>query len=363
MKLPARTDVKRMVLPFDIKSFKEDEKYFYFEGYLSTFGNEDRGGDVVVKGAFAESLKAHTPSLLWSHNNSEPLGVFDSLVEDDKGLYVKGRMPKEDDFVLKRIMPQMKIGSIKAMSIGYSIWGEDGMESAAGVWYLKKLFLWEGSLVTIPMNEQAVIKSKSAVPYQENLPIADRSRPWDKVTALGRVREWAGADDGGLEDPEAQAKYKQAFLWYAEQDADIFAAYKLPIADIIEGELTVVPRAIFAAAGALRGARGGVFIPYDDRPRVTRTVERYYEAMGLDSPFEKIFRVDDFRALDERTMEKLFKSGVKMSESKAKTLVSFVKAGLERDGSSSVQRDVEADNEWSDILCSINELGKKLQKD
>lgn len=356
MDIPARKNVKNLVFPFEMKSFQEDEKYFYFEGYLSTFGNEDRGGDVVVKGAFEESLKAHTPSLFWSHQSNEPLGVFDSLVEDEKGLYIKARMPKEDDFVLKRIMPQMKIGSIRSMSIGYSVWGDGAMEISKDVCYLKRVFLWEGSLVTIPMNPEAVIKSKAAVPYQEELPIAERNRAWDKITALGRVRDWAGAEDGGLEDPEAQAKYKKAFLWYDEQDADIFAAYKLPIADIIEGRLTVVPRAIFAAAGALRGARGGVYLPEEDRPRVIRTIERYYEAMGLDSPFEKTFRIDDFAALDERTLEKLFKSGVRMSDKKSKMLVSYVKTGMERDVSATDQREVDQSDDWTSVLKSIKQI-------
>ena len=48
---------KVLTVPFEIKKTNEDEKYFTFSGYASTFGNRDRGGDVVVKGAFIESLK------------------------------------------------------------------------------------------------------------------------------------------------------------------------------------------------------------------------------------------------------------------------------------------------------------------
>ena len=121
---PSKLEYK--TFPFEVKSFRQDEKYFYFEGYLSTFGNEDRGGDVAVKGCTIESLKEHTPSLLWSHKGDEPLGVFDSLVEDEFGLYVKARMPIDDTLVKGRIIPQMEIGSIKSMSIGYAVWGEKG---------------------------------------------------------------------------------------------------------------------------------------------------------------------------------------------------------------------------------------------
>ena len=114
-------ELKYKTVDFKEQTFKEDEKYFWFEGYLSTFGNIDRGGDVIEKGAFAESLKELIPHLFWMHKSDEPLGVYDSVVEDQNGLYVKGRLPKDDKFVSDRVIPQMKIGSIKSMSIGYSV--------------------------------------------------------------------------------------------------------------------------------------------------------------------------------------------------------------------------------------------------
>ena len=56
LKKPSYESKELMTVPFEMKAFKEDEEFFYFEGYLSTFGNEDRGGDVVEVGAFDESL-------------------------------------------------------------------------------------------------------------------------------------------------------------------------------------------------------------------------------------------------------------------------------------------------------------------
>jgi HK97 family phage prohead protease len=373
-KRPSELEYK--TFPFEVKSFREDENYFYFEGYLSTFGNEDRGKDVVVKGAFIESLKEHDPSLLWSHKSGDPpLGVFDSLAEDDFGLYIKARMPKEDIFVKKRIMPQMKIGSIKSMSIGYSIMGEDGAEYSEDglVRLLKRLFLWEGSLVTIPMNERATVKTKAAIPFQEGLPIADRTRKWDSVLAVGRIRDFTGAEDGGLEDPEVQTRYKKAFLWFDEENPDLFGAYKMPIVDIIDGRPQGVPRAIFAAAAALQGARGGVFLPSEDRPRVLRTVEKYYEKMGLESPFGKTFRIDDFAAMPIREMEKLFHGGVRMSKKSSEMLVTFVKKGLSGDHSTKDKKGLSGDHstkdknggepakeDWSSVLDSLNVLNKQV---
>jgi hypothetical protein len=137
-------------------------------------------------------------------------------------------------------------------------------------------------------------------------------------------------------------------LYYNSTDPDQFASYKLPIADIIDGKMVAVPRAIFASAGAMRGARGGVFLPTEDRPGITRNIERYYEKMGLDSPFngEAGFRVDDLPSLDERTFEKMLKSGtIKFSSTVAKTIISRLKADLSRDGDEEGSRDDEKDLE------------------
>ncbi len=164
---------QRKTFHLEIKSIHQDDEFFFFEGYLSTFNNEDRGGDIVLKGAFIESLKKHIPSLLWSHSPDEPLGIFEDIFEDDIGLFVKAKMPLADDFVMKRIIPQMKIGSIRSMSIGFSIWNKDNDPGSTmdsnGIRLLKRMFLWDGSLVTIPMNELAIIKGlQNNVSIHEN---------------------------------------------------------------------------------------------------------------------------------------------------------------------------------------------------
>jgi hypothetical protein len=114
-----------------------------------------------------------------------------------------------------------------------------------------------------------------------DLPLADRGRRWNKDAADRRVRRWAKAEDA------PNAKYRKAFLWYDADKDDQFTAYKLPIGDVIDGELKAVPRAVFAAAQVLEGARGGVDLPKGDVARVRRHVERYYDKMGEEAPFEK----------------------------------------------------------------------------
>ncbi len=115
----------------------------------------------------------------------------------------------------------------------------------------------------------------------EDLPLADRERDWDRDSAEGRVRRWAKADS------EPNARYRKAFLWYDGDKADEFTAYKLPIADVIDDKLKAVPRAVMSAAQVLNGARGGVDLPAKDVSAVKRVVQRYYEKMGEESPFDK----------------------------------------------------------------------------
>ena len=180
--------------------------------------------------------------------------------------------------------------------------------------------MWEGSIVDEPMNPQArVTEVKTAVLFQD-LPLASRDRPWDSSAAIGRVREFTGSEDG------PSSTYRRAFLWYDRANGEDFGAYKLPIADVIDGRLTTVPRGIFAAAAALQGARGGVDIPEADRPAVIRHAERYYSKMGLDSPFsddeKQYFVADDVKEWTTRDIEKFLRETGVMSKSSAKLLAS-----------------------------------------
>jgi hypothetical protein len=113
----------------------------------------------------------------------------------------------------------------------------------------------------------------------QDLPLAPPDREWDGDAAESRVRDWADAKD------RPTPKYRDAHLWYDKDNADNFTAYKMLIADVVEGRLEAVPRGISAAAGVLDGARGGVDIPADDADRARSHLERYYEKMGEDAPW------------------------------------------------------------------------------
>jgi HK97 family phage prohead protease len=62
-----------------------------FAGYVAVFDREDRGGDVIRKGAFAGELSKPVP-LLWQHDATCPIGEVEMLAEDERGLRIIARV-------------------------------------------------------------------------------------------------------------------------------------------------------------------------------------------------------------------------------------------------------------------------------
>lgn len=264
---------------FELKSLDE---HGVFEGYAAVFGNEDLGGDIIEPGAFTKTLQENTRlPILWQHEPKEPIGVTLEAYEDGRGLRVRGQLNLETTRG-REAYALLKQGALKGLSIGY--------DAIKEVWEgskrrLKEIRLWEWSLVTFPMNPLAKVTSvKAVVPFQD-LPLADEGRAWDADAARARVARWASSDGSGAKDMIDWSKYRRAFLWYDAENAENFGAYKLPIADVIDGKLMAVPRAIFAAAAAVQGARGGVNIPDSDIPAIKRNLERYYRKMDREPPW------------------------------------------------------------------------------
>jgi len=140
-------------------TLKEDENFYYFEGYASTW-TLDLGDDIIQQGAFAESLKKRKPKVLAFHDPDIMAGFSDEEFEDDIGLKVKGRIPKNGGNT-PLIVPYMGEGGIDSLSIGFRIArdekGEPMMDFINGVRIIKKCELFEYSFVTFPMNPAAKV--------------------------------------------------------------------------------------------------------------------------------------------------------------------------------------------------------------
>jgi HK97 family phage prohead protease len=130
-----------------------------FEGILSPYGNVDLGGDVVEPGAYTKTLKdrGNTVPLLWQHRSDMPIGEL-ALEDRADGLYCKGKLlmalPEA-----QRAYLLLKSRIIKGLSIGFETIKD---EIKDGIRRLKEIKLYEGSIVTFPMNEAAMVNSIKA---------------------------------------------------------------------------------------------------------------------------------------------------------------------------------------------------------
>jgi hypothetical protein len=137
------------------------------EGYGSVFGVRDNYDDIIAKGAFAASLAEHKaagtmPAMLWQHSADAPIGVWTDMVEDEKGLYIKGQLVM-DTVRGKEAHALLKAGAINGLSIGFMSkqWAYD---RDTDVRTLTEIDLWEVSLVTFPANEKARVTNVKASP-------------------------------------------------------------------------------------------------------------------------------------------------------------------------------------------------------
>lgn len=125
-----------------------------FEGMLSPYGNVDNGGDVVEPGAFSKTLKDHGNKvpLLWQHQQDMPIGML-TLEDRPDGLWAKGQLLMDLPEAQKAHL-LIKSGIVRGLSIGFQA-VRDMLQN--GVRHLKEIRLFEGSVVTLPMNEMAMI--------------------------------------------------------------------------------------------------------------------------------------------------------------------------------------------------------------
>jgi hypothetical protein len=114
----------------------------------------------------------------------------------------------------------------------------------------------------------------------QDLPMAERDREWDGAEAEKRVRKWADATD------EPNEKYRDAHVWYDAKKKQNFTAYKLLIADVVDGRLVAVPHGVMAAGAVMQGSRGGVDVPDGDKDRIKSHLAKYYRKMDDAPPWD-----------------------------------------------------------------------------
>jgi HK97 family phage prohead protease len=204
---------KRIDAPFSVKAVSEDG---VIEGYGSVFGVRDSYSDIVAAGAFAASLSAHKaagtmPALLWQHRSDEPIGVWQSMDEDERGLAVRGQLAMET-VRGREAHSLLKMGALTGLSIGFysKAWKYDTEQD---IRTLTEVDLWETSLVTFPANTAARVthvKSIEALETVRDVERLLRERGFSKTEAVALVAKikgagpWDSARSGGPGEPVAE---------------------------------------------------------------------------------------------------------------------------------------------------------------
>jgi uncharacterized protein len=153
--------------PFELKGVCEVKKnddgleVGIFKGYGAVFKNVDSYRDIIMPGAFSDTLKVFGESkrkvpMLWQHRSGEPIGVYSDLKEDTHGLYVEGEINMEVQQG-REAYSLMKQGSLTGLSIGYDV-AIDEWDKTSLTRKLHKLNLWEISPVTFPANDKSRIE-------------------------------------------------------------------------------------------------------------------------------------------------------------------------------------------------------------
>lgn len=193
---------------FELKSINESGT---FEGYGSVFGVKDSYSEIVAPGAFAETLEKHKsagtmPALLWQHRSGEPIGVYTSMSEDSIGLKVSGQLALKTTRGAEAY-ELLKMGAISGLSIGFMP-REDSYDKLTGITTLKKVDLWETSLVTFPANDAARVQGVKSIETIEDLKSAEQylrdsglSRR-EAVAFIARVKGLgqSDSDEGGMKE-------------------------------------------------------------------------------------------------------------------------------------------------------------------
>jgi len=311
----------------DFKAVNENGKLI-ISGYANTKNKSDRYGDVPTvlteKRNFVYDLAEFkkNPVMLLNHNNKVEsiAGSFSDVWEDDKGLFVKGVFSDSGLAEIKHARQVYSEGHAKALSIAGRFFFED-KENPNNL-TLAEIF--EISLVAIPADSDALVSaerkclenlqkrgvvkdcstvkenltvenSNKTVPSYQNFALSERDKEWDASEAAKRIRQFTDSVDSPSES------YKKAFFYYDAENPDKFGAYKLPYADIVNGKMVAVFRALAAVSGRLNQTQ----IPQSDKDKIISQVNKYYvkarqqyDDPNIESPFEREMTPQNYKELN-----------------------------------------------------------------
>lgn len=200
-------------------------------GYFSTYDREpDSYGDIVAPGAFTDTIKARVESghpfpLCWNHDLNQIIGFVDpkNIAETETGPLFSASF--FDIPLAQEKRELVKSGVVYQFSFAYDVLeaGEVELEDGRKANELRKLDLFEISIVPIPANQNAVMTDIKAG-KRNSKKDADAIR--EAITllqgVLGELEETDGGIDGkdeakanaAAEEPEQSNPKKAQLLEY-----------------------------------------------------------------------------------------------------------------------------------------------------
>src|SRR5262249_6631618 len=135
------------------------------EGYASLFGEVDQARDMVMPGAFRETLRlrgVRRVPMLFQHDPAEPVGIWLELYEDGRGLFARGRLIPEVARG-RELLALLKAGAIDGLSIGFRT-VRARVDPRSRIRRLDHVDLWEISIVTFPLLAGARVRAVKGMP-------------------------------------------------------------------------------------------------------------------------------------------------------------------------------------------------------
>lgn len=135
------------------------------EGYCSIFGNEDRDGDIIQRGAFAEALKEFIDYgfLCYGHDWHNELGTIVDAKEDEKGLWIAAQFYSTPDAqnIRAKVAEKQNRGRPQQMSIGFRVAESERKKSIRHILKINPLF--EASIVPVGSNPETRVTTVKAI--------------------------------------------------------------------------------------------------------------------------------------------------------------------------------------------------------
>jgi len=157
------------------------------EGYASLFGEIDASRDMVMRGAFADTLRLRglrRIPMLFQHDPAEPVGIWLELREDAHGLFARGRLIP-DVARGRELISLIRQGAIDGLSIGFRTL-KGRIDPRTRIRKLEAVELWEISIVTFPLLAGARVRAVKQA----------SSPPMSRLRARAE-KEWAGMIGAG----------------------------------------------------------------------------------------------------------------------------------------------------------------------